>query len=81
MLVIISDLHLTDGSSGETINAEAFRVFIESLRNLVERACWRESGKFKAIDRCDLVLLGDIFDVIRSNQWLNTGTGSKAIRP
>jgi len=34
MLVIISDLHLTDGTSGETIRAGAFRAFRESLREL-----------------------------------------------
>jgi len=27
MLVIISDLHLTDGTSGETIAAGAFQIF------------------------------------------------------
>ena len=81
MLVIISDLHLTDKSSGETINAGAFRVFVESLTNLVEQACWRKGGEFNPIDRCDVVLLGDIFDVIRSTQWLKTGRGRAAIRP
>ena len=80
MLVIASDLHLTDGSSGETINAGAFRVFVEALASRVHDACWRNRGggrQFVPIDRCDLVLLGDVFDVIRSKSWLESG----ALRP
>jgi hypothetical protein len=34
MLVIISDTHLTDGSSGRTTRAGAFRVFAHRLRDL-----------------------------------------------
>ena len=34
MLVIFSDTHLTDGSSGQTVNSGAFRVFRERLCNL-----------------------------------------------
>ena len=43
MLVIISDLHLTDGTSGETINAGAFRVFRERLSDLAYDASWRKT--------------------------------------
>jgi UDP-2,3-diacylglucosamine pyrophosphatase LpxH len=77
MLVVISDLHLTDGSSGETINGGAFRSFVENLESSVEDACWRRDGKFVPIDRCDLLLLGDVLDVIRSDRWLRSG----AVRP
>lgn len=73
MLVVISDLHLTDGSSGETINAGAFRSFVENLEASVEDACWRRDGRFVPIDRCDLILLGDVLDVIRSDRWLRSG--------
>ncbi len=69
MLVIISDLHLTDGTSGETIRPGAFRAFRESLRELAYDASWRSDKKYVPVDGIDLVLLGDIVDVIRSTRW------------
>jgi hypothetical protein len=69
VLVIISDLHLTDGTSGATIRPGAFRAFRESLRELAYDASWRSDTKYVPIDRIDLVLLGDILDVIRSTKW------------
>ncbi len=69
MLVIISDLHLTDGTSGETIRPGAFRAFRESLRELAFDASWRTDKKYVPVDGIDLVLLGDILDVIRSTRW------------
>jgi hypothetical protein len=53
MLVIASDLHLTDGtSSGETIRSSAFRIFRERLRDLAYDASWRADGKYKPIEEC-----------------------------
>lgn len=71
MLVIASDLHLTDGTSGETIRAGAFRVFQQRLRDVAYDASKRADGTYKPIERIDILLLGDILDVIRSTQWLN----------
>lgn len=71
MLLIISDLHLTDGSSGQTIKPGAFRIFRERVCDLAYDASWRKDGKYKPIDRIDIVLLGDILDVIRSTAWLS----------
>ncbi len=71
MLVIISDLHLTDGTSGETIRAGAFKAFRERLRDLAYDASWRADGKYRPITELHLVLLGDILDVIRSTKWLS----------
>lgn len=68
MLVFISDIHLTDGTSGETINSRAFKKFVQYLKNMAATA------KVKEIE---IVLLGDIFDVIRSDYWLK----SNNIRP
>lgn len=78
MLVIISDLHLTDGTSGETIRAGAFRSFRESLRELAYDASWRSDKEYVPIDCIDLVLLGDILDVIRSTKWC---TAPEEVRP
>lgn len=76
MLVIISDTHLTDGSSGETIDGEAFWIFVERLRDLACYASSRADKSYKPIEEFDLVLLGDILDVIRSATWLE-----KEVRP
>ncbi|MFB3922932.1 MAG: hypothetical protein ACE145_14500 [Terriglobia bacterium] len=70
MLVIISDLHLTDGTSGETIREGAFRVFRERLRDAAYDASWRRDGTYKPLEQIDVILLGDILDVIRSTRWL-----------
>lgn len=77
MLVVISDLHLTDGSSGDTINGTAFRVFKEDLTTAITDACYRKSDSepapFVPIDQCDLILNGDILDVIRTEKWRKSG--------
>ncbi len=70
MLVIISDLHLTDGLSGETIRENAFVVLRQRLRDLVYDASWRTDGKYRPIEEMHLLLLGDILDIIRSPSWL-----------
>jgi UDP-2,3-diacylglucosamine pyrophosphatase LpxH len=77
MLVIISDLHLTDGTCGETVPAGAFVIFGERLQELAHAASWRIDGRYQPIDRIDLVLLGDVLDVIRSAQW----TAHDRLRP
>jgi len=73
MLVIMSDLHLTDGTSGTTIDADAFNIFRERLKDLAWAASDRSvSGKqiYEPVKEIHLLLLGDILDVIRSTQWL-----------
>jgi UDP-2,3-diacylglucosamine pyrophosphatase LpxH len=73
MLVIISDLHLTDGTSGTTINADAFNIFRERLRGLARAASDRKVNDkefYQPIEEIHLLLLGDILDVIRSSRWL-----------
>ncbi|MCA9231149.1 MAG: hypothetical protein KDA57_10880 [Planctomycetales bacterium] len=70
MLVIISDLHLTDGTSGTSISPGAFQLMAERLADLALSASRRRGGNYSPIDRIDLVLLGDVLDVIRSTQWL-----------
>lgn len=70
MLVFISDLHLTDGTSGQTVKPGAFKLFRERLRDLAYDASWRADGRYRPIERLDIVLLGDILDVVRSQTWL-----------
>src|SRR5689334_9574920 len=73
MLVIISDLHLTDGSSGQTIRKGAFEAFRERLRDMAYDASTRRGNQYRPVERIDLVLLGDILDVIRSSKWCECG--------
>lgn len=68
MLVFLSDVHLTDGSSGTTINPAAFEKFCRILHDVIGRG--RERTDQKPIEKVEIVLLGDIFDVIRSDLWL-----------
>lgn len=63
MLVFLSDLHLTDGSSGQTIKPTAFRMFADQLKKLADTV--------SPLKEVRIVLLGDIFDIIRSAQWLD----------
>ncbi len=81
MLVFLSDVHMTDGSSGLTIKPTAFRIFAENVRKLAD------SLRPNPPEEIRLVLLGDIFDIIRSTQWLsvnarpwdNAGPGQEAM--
>jgi UDP-2,3-diacylglucosamine pyrophosphatase LpxH len=73
MLVIISDIHLTDPSSGKTVKEGAFRVFRDTLRDLAYDASWTPDKKYQPIKELHLLLLGDILDVIRSRTWLDKG--------
>lgn len=63
MLVIVSDLHFSDGTAGSgSLAPGAFETFLGSdVIALARRARARE---------VKLVLLGDILDLLRSEQWL-----------
>ncbi len=76
MLVVISDIHLTDGSSGDTVREGAFRLFRDTLRDLAYDASWDRDGRYRPIPELHLLLLGDVLDVIRSRRWLDG-----AVRP
>src|SRR5208337_5602617 len=69
MLIILSDLHLNDGTTGETLSPEAFALFSDRLRELAVTASWRSDGAYRPIERIDLVLLGDVLDLLHSNRW------------
>lgn len=71
MQVFISDVHLTDGTSGETIKAGAFKLFGDQLKKLVQDVNAKE---------LKIVLLGDIFDVIRSTKWLDVTVRPWSVR-
>lgn len=69
MLVAVSDLHFVDGTAGEhNLPIGAFRdVFVEDVKALAKE---KEAKEIK------FVLLGDIVDLIRTEQWFWKGDKS-----
>jgi hypothetical protein len=61
MLVLVSDLHLTDERTARNVNPEAFKLFGAEVA-----ATARKRGARETI----LVLLGDIIDLVRTDYWL-----------
>ncbi len=81
MLVIVSDLHLADGTTGKTVHQGTLRMFRERLRALAYAASWRTDGRYQPIEAFDVLLAGDILDVLRSTLWLEKDDRSQAVRP
>lgn len=69
MLVIVSDLHLNDKTTGSPLDSGAFQIFAERLHETAVRASWRADGSYRPIERLDLVLLGDVLDLTSTTQW------------
>lgn len=69
MLVFISDLHLSDMTTCGMLDAGAFEVFVDDLKWMVQHACERADKSFTPVVRVDLVMLGDVFDLLRSPRW------------
>jgi hypothetical protein len=82
MLIIISDIHLGDGTCGGSISASGFRLFIDRLQEMAFNASWRYKGKYQPLKEIDIVLLGDILDPLHSTLWLENGYGEAGyVRP
>jgi UDP-2,3-diacylglucosamine pyrophosphatase LpxH len=60
VLVIVSDLHLTDGSTANNFNPQAFGILASEIQSAA-----RERGAREV----KLVLLGDVFDFVRTDYW------------
>ena len=82
MLVIISDVHLGDGTTAESIPPSAFQLFADRLRETAYFASWRADGSYRPIENIDLILMGDILDPLHSTRWLDTVPGeANYLRP
>ncbi len=82
MLVAISDLHLSDGTVGKSLSADAFHIFRERLQQLAFSASQRSDGSYRPLESIDLLLLGDIFELIHSTHWLDENPGEVGyVRP
>ncbi len=75
MLIIVSDLHLGDGTTAASIPASAFHLFARRLRESAHFASFLEDGTFRPIENLDVVLMGDILDPLHSTLWLKTMPG------
>ena len=69
MLVVISDLHLGDGTTAASIPATAFYLFAKRLRQDAHFASMRY-GKYQPITELDVILMGDILDPLHSTKWM-----------
>ncbi|MCX8111087.1 MAG: metallophosphoesterase [Syntrophorhabdaceae bacterium] len=73
MLVVVSDLHLTDGTATNNLSPRAFKHFL----NLIKRSI-RDNT-----EEIILVFDGDTFDLLRSDYWMSVGDNEKpwSIKP
>ena len=82
MFIIISDLHLVDGSSGTSITAGAFKLFADRVPELATSASWRNNDRYRPLESIDILLLGDILDPLHSTRWFDPSPGySEQVRP
>jgi len=69
MLVVISDLHLGDGTTAASIPTSAFYLFAKRLRQDAHFASLN-FGKYRPVEELDVILMGDILDPLHSTKWL-----------
>lgn len=82
MLIIVSDIHLGDGTCGKSISASAFRLFSDRLRELAFNASWQPDGSYHPIQEIDILMMGDILDPLHSTLWLEKRPGQAGyVRP
>ena len=71
MLVVISDVHLNDGTVCTSTEAAAAELFFNEIKDQLVSAGHREDGTYRRVEHVDVLMLGDIFDFIRSERWLD----------
>ncbi len=82
MLVIFSDIHIGDGTCSQSIPASSFRLFSDRLKELAFNASWNSRGRYRPVKTIDILLLGDILEVLHSTLWLEKELGEPgAVRP
>ncbi|MCX5818114.1 MAG: metallophosphoesterase [Proteobacteria bacterium] len=67
MLIVISDLHFSDGSSSHNISHRAFEHFFDHIKRGLR-------DEFKELI---IVFAGDTFDLLRSEYWMTVEDGEK----
>lgn len=77
MLVVISDIHLGDGTTANPISPTAFELFANRLRETAFYASFRQDGTYRPIESLDILLMGDILDPLHSTLWLDNAPGMR----
>src|SRR5581483_4178263 len=70
MLVVISDLHLCDGSAAPNVNPGAFGIWLHEILDLAET---------NQAEKIILLYLGDIFDLLRTEHWFYPAPGGELL--
>ncbi|MDX9990604.1 MAG: hypothetical protein RBS68_01020 [Anaerolineales bacterium] len=82
MLVVASDIHLTDETVSVLVSEKTFSLFASRLRELAYQASWRAGGRYEPVRQVDILLLGDILDPLQSSAWLDQYPGQAGyVRP
>ena len=82
MLIIISDLHLGDGTCSKVITPAAFHLFADRLKELARNASLRVDGKYRPVKTIDILMMGDILETLHSTRWLEENPGEPGyVRP
>ncbi len=82
MLIVISDIHIGDGSCSQSITTPAFRLFSDRLKDMAYNASWRVDGQYRPVESIDILLLGDILEMLHSTLWLDKDIGEPGyVRP
>ena len=82
MLVIASDIHLSDETVGVVVSDKTFSLFASRLRELAYQASWRAGGRYYPVREIDILLLGDVLDPLQSTRWLEEAPGqADYVRP
>jgi len=82
MLVFCSDLHLKDDTAGPSLASDQIDLLAERLESIAYQASWRSDGRYEPLQVIDLVLLGDIFEVLQTERWLVKPNGeAETVRP
>lgn len=66
MLVLLSDLHLTDTTTARNVHGTAFKLLGAEIGAVAE--------KKQDLTEVHVVLLGDILDLVRTNYWVRSVT-------
>jgi len=75
LLIIVSDLHLGDGTTANSISPSAFQVFAKRLQETAYFASFHQDGRYAPIKSINVILMGDIIDPLHSTRWLDTLPG------
>lgn len=67
MLIVISDLHFSDGSSSRNISHRAFSHFFDHIKRGLTDEC----------KELIIVFAGNTFDLLRSEHWMTVEDGGK----